>query len=122
MKIIVNADDLGINPQVNAAVFDLMSRGRITSATVLANGAAVKEAAREIPKHPNCSFGAHLNVSEFRPLTTDEGLRPILGEDGCFAGNALRQARITAALRGAMFGELNAQVERLLALGIPVSH
>ena len=45
IAIIVNADDLGMSAAVNEATFDLMSRGRISSATLLANAPAAREAA-----------------------------------------------------------------------------
>src|ERR1700687_3982114 len=113
MKIIINADDLGIHRDVNDAIFALMGERRITSATLLANGAEVEDAARRLDGFPYCSFGAHLNLSEFRPLTTGAGLKPILRADGCFAGNRLREIRSTGALREAVFAEWSAQVERL---------
>jgi chitin disaccharide deacetylase len=122
MKIIINADDLGIHRDVNDAIFSLMGERRITSATLLANGAEVEDAARRLDRFPHCSFGAHLNLSEFRPLTTGAGLKPILRADGCFAGNRLREIRITGALREAVFAEWSAQVERLQGLGVRVSH
>ena len=122
MKVIINADDLGISPEVNAAIFGLMAQGRVTSATLMANGPAVEEAAKSSKDFPRCSFGVHLNIDEFRPLTTHPGLQPILDGDGCLAGNALRQVRITAPLREAVFGEFRAQVERVASLGVRVSH
>ncbi len=36
MKIIVNADDLGASAEVNEAIFGMMGRGRVTSATIMA--------------------------------------------------------------------------------------
>ena len=40
VQIIVNADDLGMSPEVNDAIFGLMARGRVTSASLLAIGSA----------------------------------------------------------------------------------
>jgi len=37
VQAIVNADDLGMSREVNAAIFDLMARGRVTSASLIAN-------------------------------------------------------------------------------------
>src|SRR5690348_13237242 len=102
MKVIINADDLGISSEVNAATFELMSQGRVTSATLMANGSAVEAAARCTKDFRHCSFGVHLNVDEFRPLTTHPGLQPILDADRRLVGNALRQVRIRAPLREAI--------------------
>ena len=36
--VTINTKDLGINPVVNEAIFDLLFKNQITSTTVLANG------------------------------------------------------------------------------------
>jgi len=122
VKIIVNADDLGASLEVNDSIFRLMATGRVTSATLLANGAVLADAAERSKQFPQCSFGVHLNASEWQPLTRDAGLRPILDETGCFAGNRLREVKITRALRAAVFREWSAQVERVQMAGVRISH
>jgi predicted glycoside hydrolase/deacetylase ChbG (UPF0249 family) len=122
IRVIVNADDLGISEGVNDAIFALMSERRVTSATLLANAPAVEQAARRLQEFPNCSFGVHLNLTEFKPLTRNAALAPILAGQGEFAGNRIRGIRITSALRDAIVEEWCAQIERLRALGVPLSH
>lgn len=122
MKVIVNADDLGTSLEVNDAIFQLMAIGRVTSATLLANGAAIADAAERSRNFPQCSFGVHLNASQWQPLTRDAGLRPILDDTGCFAGNRLREVNITGGLRTALFREWCAQVARVQAAGVRISH
>lgn len=121
MRIILNADDLGANEIVNEKIFQVMARRQITSASILANGPLVEEAARRVLEFPHCSFGAHLNISEFQPLTQDRDLEPLLSSSGEFAGN-IREVKISTRLRNAVFREWCAQVEKLLKLQIPVSH
>jgi chitin disaccharide deacetylase len=122
MRVIVNADDLGISPAVNDAVFDLMSRRKITSATLLANGAAAEAAARRVSQFPHCSFGVHLNLTEFRPLTDSPALAPLLGSEGTFEGKAIRAVKLSRRLRDAVFEEWSAQVARVRDWGVPISH
>ena len=122
MRIIVNADDLGLSKSVNAAIFDSMARGYVTSSTILANAAATEEAVVESRRYKNCSFGVHLNVTEFRPLTRSAALAPILDRDGCFAGGIIRSVSMTSQLREAIFQEWSAQIDRLLSLGLNPSH
>ena len=50
--VIVNADDLGMSQEVNDATFELMSKGRISSATIMANAPATREAARCVSDVP----------------------------------------------------------------------
>lgn len=120
VRIILNGDDLGRSPEVNDAIFNLMASGRLTSATLIANAPYAEVAARHLSKFPMCSFGAHLNLTEFRPLTRDPALEPLL-EEGTFR-DRVRDVRITSRLAAAAERELIAQVARLMGLGVRVSH
>ncbi len=126
MRIIINADDFGFNAYVNNMILDLMSRRRITSATLISNAPAVEDAVRRIPRESHCSFGVHLNLTQFEPLTPlkDRGiLSACLDEKGHFRGEEhLRSTRITSALRNAFFEELRLQVEKIRFLGVKISH
>lgn len=120
VPVIVNADDLGLSPEVNEATFDLIAAGRLTSATILANGLAVAEAVQRARHFRTCSFGIHLNLTEFEPLTAARQSAPLV-----VAGQlSLRTipAAPTPRFLHAAFGELCAQVERLLKLGLCISH
>jgi predicted glycoside hydrolase/deacetylase ChbG (UPF0249 family) len=121
-QIIVNADDLGISGEVNEAIFSLMTAGRVTSSTMLANGPQVEAAAARIRDFPKCSFGAHLNLTEFKPLTTDSALAPILNEAGEFNSNRIREIHVGSRLREAIFQEWRAQIAQLRTLGVELSH
>ena len=124
MKIIVNADDLGISESVDDAIFEAIQRGVVTSATLLANGPSLEKAARRTKAFPNCSFGVHLNLTEFKPLCADSrcSLGSILDEDECFNGNSIREVPITAGMLKAVFREWCHQIEFLIRLGVEPSH
>jgi len=124
LKIIVNADDLGISEPVNEAIFEGMRKGVVTSATILANGAAIKAAAQQATSFPRCSFGIHLNLTEFAPLseTSQTELASILNENRCFNGNAIREVPINRQLLRAVFREWCRQIETVMQLGVEPSH
>lgn len=123
MLVIMNADDLGANPCVNDAIFQMMGAQRVTSATLLANGPFLRQAYKNIRDFPHCSFGVHLNVTEYEPLASTEHLRVLLDDDGCFSGeDRLRKMRMTPRLAHAIYVEFCAQIERLISLGVRVSH
>lgn len=126
MRVIINSDDLGVSSSVNEQTLDLIGRRQITSATLIANAPALEDAVRKIPKHVACSYGVHLNLTEFTPLTPPEelsSLKPFLDGNGCFAGEAvLRSVPINARARDAFFKEWCLQVKRVLSLGLSVSH
>jgi predicted glycoside hydrolase/deacetylase ChbG (UPF0249 family) len=120
-RVIINADDLGLSPGVNDAVFGLMSRGRVTSATIMANGPALRDAAARSRQFPRCSFGVHMNLTDLPPLTGNKDLAPLLGDDGSFARKA-RDVPITPTIADAIRLEWCAQIDRVRSLGVPISH
>ena len=121
MRCIINADDLGISEVVNSAIFELMDRGLITSATVMANGPAVEQAARQLGQFPHCSFGVHLNLTAFESLSRHPGFGDYLDADGRFRGD-IRRRRIRTSFKSAVHAEWTTQVRRALELGVPISH
>ena len=71
-KIIVNADDLGLSKRVNDAIFQAFAQGLISSATIMANMPAFKEAARLVRQFRlQRKIGLHLNLTSGKPLTDD---------------------------------------------------
>jgi chitin disaccharide deacetylase len=119
--VIINADDLGMSQTVNEAIFDLMAKDRISSATMMANGPAMREAARHISRFPRCSFGVHLNLTQFEPLTGGPGARLLVDERGQMSRANERATPGLERLR-AVYQELCAQIERVLSLGVRISH
>jgi chitin disaccharide deacetylase len=119
--VVVNADDLGMSAAVNEAIFSLMERGRLTSASILANAPGTDEAIRQAREFPQCSFGAHLNIVEFAPLSRSPGLAGLVDEDG-----RMRflppDFRVSRSVLHAIYVEFRAQIERLLSQGVTLTH
>jgi len=126
MKVIINADDFGFNSSVNDNVLDLISRRRITSTTIISNAPYVEDAVRRIPRNSPCSFGVHLNLTEFEPLTPSRHLGALsacVGQNGHFLGeDFLRSVNITSSMKKAFTHELRLQVEKISKLGVRISH
>uniref|UniRef100_A0A7C5EQP9 ChbG/HpnK family deacetylase n=1 Tax=Desulfobacca acetoxidans TaxID=60893 RepID=A0A7C5EQP9_9BACT len=122
LRLIINADDLGRTPEVNHAIARLLSRGLITSATVIANAPYVEEGVALIPPPFRDRLGIHLNITEFRPLTGEEVWRGWLAEGGCFSLENFRQKPLSPQVKRAIWGEWCAQVARLRSLGLKLSH
>lgn len=121
MLVIINADDLGISSRVNDTVFELIARNKITSATILANGPQVADAIKMVPHFPGCSFGIHLNVTEFEPVSTRARVKVLLDQNGQFRQD-FRKRKLTVRVLQAVYTEFAAQVERLLEYGVRPSH
>jgi len=121
MKLIINADDLGANERHNTAILELMAARRITSATLMVNGSAFDSAVRSASEFPECSFGIHLNVSAFEPLTKHPQLRA-LREAGEQVPNQVRSVSFTASLVKAVHEEWRAQISAARRSGLSISH
>jgi chitin disaccharide deacetylase len=119
--VVVNADDLGMSHTVNEAIFSLMERGRLTSASILANAPGTEEAVRYTREFSRCSFGAHLNIVEFEPLSQAPGLAGMVGKDGRLQFLPANFP-INASILHAIYVEFKMQIERLLSHGVTLTH
>jgi predicted glycoside hydrolase/deacetylase ChbG (UPF0249 family) len=121
MQIIVNADDLGMSANVNDAIFELMGEHRISSATIMANGPAMRDAAAQLHRFPDCSFGVHLNLTQFEPLTGGDEARLLTNGTGQLS-RRIERASLSIGLLRATYAECCAQIDLLAAIGVNISH
>jgi len=128
-RLIINADDFGLTPGVNRAILEAHQGGVVTSATLMANGAAFQQAVQLARSAPQLSIGCHVVLLEGRPLLpakdvsscTSSASHGDMGLGNGLAGFAAR------ALLGRLDpeqieAEATAQIRRLQAAGIAVSH
>lgn len=125
MRIIINADDLGMNPSANREIEFCIREGLISSSTLLANGNDFEEGVRIAKLYPHISIGAHLNLQEFQPLThSDEFVKHrLLDESGYFSKREIfKVKRFDDRLLEAIYNEWFAQVKKIVDQGFLVSH
>ena len=125
-RIIVNADDFGINKIVTSEIECAIIDGHVTSTTIMANGECLDEVRRFASEHTEVSYGVHLCLSEFSSLTKKETfhLAGLTDENGIFVKKAIFKLKdyYDNALLSAIRDELNAQIDVVSSLGIPISH
>jgi predicted glycoside hydrolase/deacetylase ChbG (UPF0249 family) len=63
--LIVNADDFGLSPGVNAGVIEAHERGIVTSASLMVRMAAAADAAAYARSDGNLSLGLHVDLGEW---------------------------------------------------------
>jgi predicted glycoside hydrolase/deacetylase ChbG (UPF0249 family) len=120
-RIIVNADDLGLSQEVNDAIFTSIAEGRVSSASMLVNGDAFEAAAAICSDFPGCSFGVHLNLTQFAPLSGVRAARSFGGADGKMSG-AWRERNLGPGGLQAAYEEFCSQLERAGAALGKISH
>ena len=59
-SLIVNADDFGFTCDVNQGIVEAHRNGILTSATLMATGAAFEDAVRLAKENPSLDIGCHL--------------------------------------------------------------
>jgi len=121
MRIIINADDLGVCPRVSNSIFGLIDDRRISSATLIANSPYIEDAVKKTCGYNYVSFGIHLNLSSFHPLSKHKGLSPIIDEKGNF-NTMIRSVKIDRRLQQGIFDEWSCQIKLLRKIKLEISH
>lgn len=124
-RIIINADDFGINEVVTREIERMIEQGSISSTTIMANGECLEEVAAFAKAHPEISYGTHLCLSEFESLTKSPVFLKygIMNDEGYFIRMAIFGIhRFRCDLLDAIRDELYAQIKVIKSLGIPLSH
>ena len=102
----------------------IMEVGAITSSTILANGEAFSSVPDIVKRHSSISYGVHLNLTEFKPLTNATIFHnyAMTNDKGEFIKSALHNVNYTKELKYAIYKEWSAQLIKLLDAGIQVTH
>lgn len=79
--LIVNADDLGRTPGINAGIFEAHRRGLVTSATLMVGFPAAAAAAAEWAAHPGLGVGLHVALTGGGAPTLPPGQVPSLVDE-----------------------------------------
>ena len=125
MNIVVNADDLGISREVNREIEKAIDLGVVTSSTLMSNAPAFDDGVRIAQQPQNVSFGVHLNLIEFCPLTNTDIFRKygILDECGCFIEGAIFTiTSFDPEFKNAIKEEWSAQIKKVIEAGVIPSH
>jgi predicted glycoside hydrolase/deacetylase ChbG (UPF0249 family) len=85
-RLIVNADDFGWSPDVNAGIVDGHLNGIITSTTLLVNAPAFDDAVEQAKATPSLGVGLHLNFTQGRPVADPGSVSSMVDANGDFRG------------------------------------
>jgi len=118
-RLIVNADDFGLSPEVNAGIMRAHRDGILRSASLMVAEPAARAAAELARDNPNLDVGLHAVVCQGRSLLDGARLGAAIGPSGEFIDSPVAAGMryfFDRSLRAAMTDELRAQVERHLEL------
>jgi predicted glycoside hydrolase/deacetylase ChbG (UPF0249 family) len=122
VRVIINADDFGLNSPVNVRTNELIKQGKITSATILANAPCADEAIEIALSSSLASFGVHLNCTEGVPLCREAVAEPFLDDSGKIMREKLGLFSDIDNSAKFVYREWTMQLERVISSGVNVSH
>jgi chitin disaccharide deacetylase len=108
-RLIVTADDVGLDRGITAGAIEAHRDGIVTACSVVANGRDFDDAVARLRDVPSLEVGVHLTLVEESALTTGEAMQ----RD--YVHFLLSRPRNVEP-------ELRAQIEKVLATGLRVTH
>jgi predicted glycoside hydrolase/deacetylase ChbG (UPF0249 family) len=126
--LIVNADDLGIHPSIDAGIAQAYQQGIVTSATLFVTTPFFEQAVKEVVEATGIPVGLHLSLTTGKSCAPPARVPLLVNRDGFFRRSAielyrclLTPSRHPALLEQATL-ELEAQFQRARGLGIEFTH
>lgn len=123
--LIVNGDDFGLSPQVNAGILRAHRSGILTNASLMVAAPAWREAVDSARRLPALGVGLHLTLGRGRAVLPARSLPSITDADGWFDDNPVRAGMryfFSPRARAEVRAECRAQIERFLETGLRPSH
>lgn len=141
MKIIINADDLGLTEESNKGISEAFEQGYITQTTFIVNSIRSDEGAALAHYYGfDNKVGLHINLSEGYPLTDDIKHYPKYVKDGklCYIPEFMSKRSYTKSPLftyhdfihtpefskevHALRKEIEAQIQKFISYGFPCRH
>lgn len=128
-KLIVNADDLGLTPGVNRGILESHRSGVVSSATLMANGPAFADAVTVARSTPNLAVGCHVVLVDGTPVSPPDAVDTLLAirsaePDKFYSSLSAFAARamLGGFDRDQLVAEITAQIRKIQAAGLQVTH
>lgn len=126
-RVIINADDFGMDDETVRATISCFEEGVVTSASIMANMPSTPEAVDFAVAHPEFDFGVHLTFvgrGVERPLCEPSHVPALVTQSGCFLPS--RTIRLKAMLGlipvEQIEREVTLQLSQLREMGLRISH
>ena len=121
-NIIVNADDLGMSPGTNKAIFEGFDHGIVTHSSIMSNCDYFSEAVDGLKTRKNLNIGIHLNLTygkalNYNRLYNDDNGVFNLGYMAIFVKSIFQKDFIKEVKK-----EFELQILRVLNCGITITH
>lgn len=124
-KLIVNADDFGYTRSVNLGIIRAFREGIVTSATIMATGAAFDDAVERSKANPSLGLGCHLVLVGGRSVASPKEVSSLADSEGNLPSTlpTLLKKLCSGSIKSEHIArEFRAQISKVLNAGIELSH
>jgi predicted glycoside hydrolase/deacetylase ChbG (UPF0249 family) len=121
-RLVINADDFGFSEGVTQGIMEAHAAGTVTSTSIMANGIAWQFAVARARATPGLGVGLHLNLVQGRPLLRVPSLTDSRTGEFHPLGVLAQRALLRRIDREELEAETRAQIERVRATGIALTH
>jgi hopanoid biosynthesis associated protein HpnK len=125
MQVIFNADDFGRSESINTAVVKAHRGGILSSASLMVAGEGFEDAVKKANDNPSLAVGLHLVVVEGKAILPPSEIPHLVDSNGYFSANPLKAGLayyFSRAHRSQLKREIQAQFDRFVNAGLPLSH
>ena len=124
-QLIITSDDFGLSKGVNKAVEKAWQEGLLTCASIMPGGAAFDEAVKIAGRNPGLQVGLHLTLVQGKAVLPPSQIPGLVDESGRFSDNPVAAGMryfFDKGLYKQLLKEIEAQIQRVADVGIPLSH
>ena len=124
-QLIITSDDFGLSRGVNKAVEKAWQEGLLTCASIMPGGTAFDDAVAIARRNPGLQVGLHLTLVQGKAVLPPSQIPGLVDEAGCFSDNPVEAGMryfFHKGLYKQLRREIEAQIERVVDSGIPLSH
>jgi predicted glycoside hydrolase/deacetylase ChbG (UPF0249 family) len=124
-RLIVNAEDFGLAPGVNAGIVEAIEAGSVTSVSVLANAPGLEDALRRASSLTGrVGTGLHFNLTMGAPVSPPAEVRSLIDGFGRFLPleRLIRRGVAGGVSPAEVRLEADAQLMRLVSSGLRITH
>lgn len=125
IRLIVNADDFGLDPAVNDAVERAHADGVLTTASLMVGGPAAEQAVEIARRLPTLGVGLHLVLADGPAVSPRERIPDLVDARGRFGDRMVRDGFrffFLPHIRRQLAIEIRAQFDAFAATGLTLDH